>query len=98
MGKKLQQTIATFKIIFENISISIFLISHFFYFSVSIVRQKQYTGVVGILHTVLLNANKTTGIKSINEHVEGKDDCRICPLIRILKFLIKLFANVFASF
>ena len=72
--------------------------SHFFYFSVSIVRQKQYTGVVGILHTVLLNANKTTGIKSINEHVEGKDDCRICPLIRIFKFLIKLFANVFASF
>ena len=47
-----------------------------YFFSVSIVRQKQYTGVVGIRHIVLLIANKIIGIKSIRELVEEKDDLR----------------------
>ena len=55
----------------------------FYIFSVSIVRQKQYTGVVGILHIVPLIANKIIGTKSIREHVEEKDDLKY--FIPILK-------------
>jgi hypothetical protein len=40
------------------------------------VRQKQYTGVVGIQRIVPLIANKIIGTKSIRERVEEKDDHR----------------------
>lgn len=42
-------------------------------FSVIIVKQRLFTGAVGIPHIVPLSVNKITGIKNIKEVVEERD-------------------------
>ena len=43
-------------------------------FSVSIVKQRPFIGVVGILHIVQLNANKNIGIENTKGCAEEKGD------------------------